>query len=202
LPASKTETVGVQVVNGWNNITQSNGGVTVGLTSAYVKTKYTWNVNYYTGPENPDSQKGYRNLIDTTLLLTPTAKFNAYINYDYGQNRDSISGSGASATGDNLLKQWQGVAFAARQQVTAKAAVAGRFEYYNDPQGFTTGQVQQVKELTATCEYKWPQGLLARIEYRRDASNVDFFAKRNTMSAVKGQSTLTAGVVAFFGPKR
>jgi hypothetical protein len=62
--------------------------------------------------------------------------------------------------------------------------------------------VQQVKELTATCEYKWPQGLLARIEYRRDASNVDFFAKRNTMSAVKGQSTLTAGVVAFFGPKR
>jgi len=177
LPASKTETVGVQVVNGWNNITRSNGGVTVGLTSAYVKPKYTWNVNYYTGPENPDSQKGYRNLIDTTLLLTPTAKFNAYINYDYGQSRDSITGSGKNTTGDNLLKQWQGVAFAARQQVTTKAAVAGRFEYYNDSQGLTTGQAQQVKEFTATGEYKWPQGLLARIEYRRDASSVDFFAK-------------------------
>ena len=29
---------------------------------------------------------GYRNLIDTTVTLTPTSKFSAYINYDYGQN--------------------------------------------------------------------------------------------------------------------
>ena len=60
--------------------------MTIGLTSALVKPKYTWNVNFYNGPENFDTQKGYRNLIDTTLLLTPTAKFNAYVNYDYGQN--------------------------------------------------------------------------------------------------------------------
>jgi len=202
LPVSKTETIGVQVVNGWNNITQNNGGVTVGLTSAYVKPKYTWNANLYTGPENPNSQKGYRNLIDTTLLLTPTAKFNAYINYDYGRNQDSITGSGAGATGDNLLKQWQGVAIAARQQLTAKAAVAGRFEYYDDSQGLTTGASQQVQEFTATGEYKWPRGLLARIEYRRDWSSIDFFARGNTPLAVKGQSTLTAGFVTFFGPKR
>ncbi len=202
LPVSKTETIGVQVVNGWNNVTQSNGGVTVGLTSAYVKPKYTWNVNFYTGPEKPDTQKGYRNLIDTTLLLTPTAKFNAYLNYDYGRNQDSVTGSGAGATGDNLLKQWQGVAFAARQQLTARAALAGRFEYYNDPQGLTTGQAQNVREFTATCEYKWPQGLLARLEYRHDWSSIDFFARGNTPLAVKDQSTLTAGLVAFFGPKR
>ena len=88
MPVSKTETIGLQVVNGWNNVTTNNGGVTIGLTSAYVKPKYTWNLNYYTGPANYNTQKGYKNLIDTTLLLTPNAKFNAYINYDYGQNRD------------------------------------------------------------------------------------------------------------------
>ena len=60
------------------------------LTNALVKPKYTWYVNYYTGPENANTQNGYRNLIDTTLLLTPNAKFNAYINYDYGQNRDAL----------------------------------------------------------------------------------------------------------------
>jgi hypothetical protein len=202
LPVSKTETVGVQLVNGWNHIAQSNGGVSLGLNSAYVKTKYTWNVNYYTGPDRSSGLKSYRNLIDTTLLLTPTAKFNAYINYDYAQNRDSVTGSGAGAVGDNLLKHWQGVAFAARQQVTAQAAVAGRFEYFNDPQGFTTGSVQQVDEFTVTGEYKWPQGLLARLEYRRDWSSTDYFAKGSAPLAVKDQSTVTVGVVAFFGPKR
>ena len=60
-----------------------------------MKPKYTWNLNYYIGPENSGlpprttdygTQKGYRNLFDTTLLLTPNAKFNAYVNYDYTQN--------------------------------------------------------------------------------------------------------------------
>jgi hypothetical protein len=202
MPVSKTETVGVQVVNGWNNVSKSDGGPTVGLTSAYVKPKYTWNVNYYTGWENPGDQQSYRNLIDTTLLLTPTAKFNAYINYDYGQNRDSVTGSGESATGDNLLKHWQGVAFAAHQQLTAKAALAGRFEHYDDPQGFTTGAKQQVNEFTATGEYKWPKGLLGRLEFRRDWSDAEFFTRGNSPLAVKDQCTVTASIVVFFGPNR
>jgi hypothetical protein len=196
MPVSKTETVGVQVVNGWNNVTKSNGGATIGLTSAYVKPKYTWNLNYYTGPENAATQKGYRNLIDSTLLLTPTSKFNAYINYDYGQNRDA-----KTAQGDSLLKRWQGVAVAAREQVSGTSAVAGRFEYFKDYQGNQTGKVQELKEFTATYEYKWAAGLLARLEYRRDWSTVPFFHKGDT-GLVDAQSTLTAGFVAFFGPKR
>jgi len=207
LPVSKTETIGLQVVNGWNNVTKSNGGVTVGLTSAYAKPKYTWNLNYYTGPENSNTQKGYRNLIDTTLLLTPNAKFNAYLNYDYGQNRDAIvtvgTGEGSYSYGDNKLNHWQGGALAAREQVTAKTALAGRFEYFADPQGFetATGIGQDVKEFTGTYEYKWVEGLLARLEYRRDWSNQPFFHKGNT-NMVDAQSTVTAGFVAFFGPKR
>jgi hypothetical protein len=197
-PVSKTETLGVQLVNGWNNVSKSNGGVTAGLISAYVKPKYTWNVNAYTGPENLNTQNCYRNLIDTTLLLTPTTRFNAYLNYDYGQNRDKL----VNNIGDNLLKHWQGVAFAVHQQVTARAAVAGRFEYFSDPQGYTTGARQQVDEFTATAEYKWPRGLLARLECRRDRSSINYYAKGNAPLAVNNQSTLSASLVAFFGPKR
>jgi len=199
LPVSKTETIGVQVVNGWNNVSKSNGGVTVGLTSAYVKPKYTWNVNYYGGPENPNTTTGFRNLIDSTLLLTPNAKFNAYINYDYGQNRDALTNP--APNNDSKLNHWQGVAFAAREQVTGKQALAGRFEYFNDPNGFQTGTVQHLYEFTGTYEYKWVEGLLTRIEYRGDFSNVASFHK-NTTSFVDAQSTLTVGLVAFFGPKR
>jgi hypothetical protein len=58
-----------------------------------------------------------------------------------------------------------------------------------------------LKEFTATYEYKWAAGLLARLEYRRDWSTVPFFHKGDT-GLVDAQSTLTAGFVAFFGPKR
>jgi hypothetical protein len=199
LPVSKAETVGVQIVNGCNNLTKSNAGPTVGLTSAYVKTKYTWNTNFYTGRRHSSGQNGYLNLIDTTVLLTPTAKFNAYINYDYGHNRDSILRSGLSATGDDQLNRWQGVAAAAHQQVTSSTAVAGRFEYYNDPQGYATGVQQHLYEFTTTGEYKWTRGLLGRLEFRRDWSDNDFFTRGNKPFAVKDQSTVTASIVIVFG---
>jgi Putative beta-barrel porin-2, OmpL-like. bbp2 len=204
LPATKAWTVGLQVVNGWNDVVANNGGVTIGLTSSYVKPKYTWNLNYYTGPSNLNTQKGYRNLIDTTLLLTPTAKFNAYINYDYGQNR--IPGyttitNGAVSSFTEASPHWQGIAFAARYQVTAKNALAGRYEYFDDNQGYETTVAQDVNEFTGTYEYKWLEGLLTRVEYRRDWSDVDFFHKGNT-GLVKAQSTATVAFIAFFGPKR
>jgi len=201
LPVSKVDTIGVQVVNGWNNVTTNNGGVTIGLTNALVKPKYTWNVNYYTGPSNAETEKGYRNLIDTTLLLTPNAKFNAYLNYDYGQNRDALTGSGITAVGDTNLNHWQGVAGAIHEQLNGTSAFAARFEYFKDPQGYSTGANQDLKEGTATYEYKWAEGLLARIEYRRDWSQVLFFHKGNDQ-LVSAQTTLTMGFVAFFGPKR
>ncbi|MGO9776645.1 MAG: porin [Terracidiphilus sp.] len=196
MPVSKTETIGLQVVNGWNNITKTNGGATVGLTSALVKTKYTWDLNYYGGPENANTTYGLRHLIDSTLLLTPNAKFNAYINYDYGQNRDALE-----AQGDNNLNHWQGVAGAFHEQASAKQAVAGRFEYFRDPNGFMTGTAQKLYEFTGTYEYKWLEGLLTRIEYRGDFSNVAYFHKDTTNTA-KSQSTLTIAFIAFFGPKR
>ena len=121
VPVAKTWTAGVQVVNGWNNVVDNNGGVTIGLTSLLTKPKFGWALNYYTGPENTDTQKGYRNLIDTTVTLTPTPKISAYINYDYGQNRASAQADPATTS-----LHWQGAAFAARGQVTGKSALAAR----------------------------------------------------------------------------
>ncbi len=130
-------------------------------------------------------------------MLTPSPKFNAYINYDYGQNRDAIV-----AQGDKNLNHWQGVAGAAKAQVSGTQALAGRFEYFSDPNGFETGTAQHVYEFTATYEYKWAAGLVSRMEYRRDWSNVAFFHKNNSLINVDAQSTATASLIAFFGPKR
>lgn len=197
MPITKTETIGIQEVNGWNNITHSTGGVTTGLTSALVKPKYTFNANVYTGPENIGVQNGYRNLLDLVVLLTPNAKFNAYVNYDYAQHNNHRS----SAEGTNAdTYRWQGIAFAARQQLTSTMAAAARIEYFADSDGYSTGVAQHVKEFTGTYEYKVPLGLLGRLEYRHDWSDQPFFHKGNT-GMVDSQDTVTVGLVAIFAPK-
>lgn len=203
MPITKSFTGGVQVVNGWNNFSDNNSGKTIGLTGAYIKPKYTLYTNYYVGPENTNTNKGYRNLFDVNLLLTPTAKISAYINYDYGQNRNAVlQNSEVSSTTyiTTDLAHWQGIALALHYQATGKIAFTPRFEYYKDESAFSTGLKQNLNEFTMTGEYKMLEGLLARLEYRRDGSDEPYFVKGSR--SVKGQSTLEVGVVAFFGPKR
>lgn len=192
MPVTKTITAGVQVVNGWNNIEDNNSGKTFGFTGAWTRPKYTWNVNYYVGPEKNKTNKGYRNLIDSTLLLTPTAKLNAYLNYDYAQERQL----------DNSLVHWQGFAGAAHFQLNDHVAITPRAEIFADPQGYTSGAAQTLNEVTLTGEYKLPQGLLGRLEYRRDHSDHNFFDRGNTPASSRNQTTLLVGIVGFFGPKR
>lgn len=194
-PLTKTWTAGLQLVNGWNNVISNNGGVTVGLTSAVTTPKVTWSTNVYTGPSNTDTQRGYRNLIDTTFLLTPTSRFNAYVNYDYGQNHSTPTAPLSTLTS----LHWQGIAVAAHQQLAGGSAPAGRYEYFAD-QGFQTGTDQHVQEFTATYEYKWNSGLMTRAELRRDNSDQPFFHKGNN-GLVHAQTTATVGFVFAF-PKR
>jgi Putative beta-barrel porin-2, OmpL-like. bbp2 len=196
IPVSKTDTIGFQLVNGWNNVSKNNGGITGAFTNALTKPKYTWSFNDYIGSENNNTAYGVRNLIDTTLLLTPPGKFNAYLNYDFGSNMDAIEDQG-----NNKLNTWQGGAVAFHEQETAKSAFSGRYEYFTDPQGFQTGTKQNVQEVTGTYEYKWVEGLLTRFEYRGDFSSAASFHKDATQM-VKQQQTITIAFIAFFGPKR
>jgi hypothetical protein len=46
------------------------------------------------------------------------------------------------------------------------------------------------------------EGLLSRLEYRRDHSDVPFFQRGDTPNAANNQNTFLVGLVAFFGPKR
>lgn len=201
MPLTKSFTGGIQVVNGWNNIEDNNSGKTFGFTGAYTKPKFTLYANYYVGPENNDTNVGWRNLIDANLVLTPTPKLSAYINYDYGQNRNANEDESGNFTTGSLAR-WQGIAVAGHYQVTAKSSFSPRFEYYIDPQGFNTGTAQKLNEFTITYEYKMVEGLLARVEFRNDHSDVPFFDKDNNPASTQNQPGITVGMIAFFGPKR
>jgi hypothetical protein len=207
MPVSKTDTIGFQLVNGWNNVSKSQGGVTGVFTNTFTKPKAGLAINYIVGPENYGTTSGLRNLIDATLTLTPPGKYNAYFNYDYGANKDGMYYCGDGYCGDTKLHDWWGAAGALHAQATSKNAIALRAEYFNDPDGFAIGSApQHIVEGTFTYEYKWVEGALMRVEYRCDASNINFFSKQMNYSLEKGavsqQQTLTIAFIAFFGPKR
>lgn len=197
MPVTSTITAGFQVVQGWNSIFDNNSGKTLGFTGVQAKKYYTLSGNYYVGPENDNTTHGYRNLIDTTLLLTPSARFNAYINYDYGQNRNA----NATNTANGSLAHWQGIAFAGHAQLTPKITATGRFEYFIDPQGFATGTAQHLNEFTVTADYLVHPGVLVRSEFRQDHSDQQFFQKSHNPINSNFQPTLEIALIAFFGPK-
>lgn len=194
-PVGKHFTGGVQVVNGWNNVEDNNSGKTLGLTGGFTTTKFVWYNNYYTGPENPGTNVGWRNLYDTTLLLTPSSALNAYLNFDYGQN---TSGTGAT----QFTAKWYGLAAALHYQADTHWSFSPRLEWFKDRDGFSTGVAQDVKEFTLTGEYKLAEGLLSRLEYRHDWSNQPFFDRGLTPASHKSQDTVALGIIGYFGPKR
>lgn len=191
-PLGKHFSVGVQAVNGWNDVEDNNSGKTVGVTSTISAGMLQWTNNYMVGNENPRGEKGLRHLYDTTLLLTPNPKTGVYVNFDYGLNRNLLLGN----------SHWVGVAAAGRYALNSWFALAPRVEWYNDANGYTTGTVQKLKEVTMTVEFKMKEGILSRLEYRRDWSNVPFFERGNSPASWTNQPTLLAGFVAYFGPKR
>ena len=191
-PVGKHFTGGVQIVNGWNNVEDNNSGKTLGFTGTVTYPKWNWINTYYVGPEHTDTNKGFRNLYDSVLNLTPPGKVNAYINYDYGQ--DNAAGGGTA--------KWWGLAGALHIQATSKVAITPRIEYFSDKDGFSTGTPQHIKEITLTGEYKWMEGVLTRLEYRRDWSDVPFFQAGTIPASTRNQDTLTLAMVGFFGPKR
>ena len=195
VPVGSHFTTGLQLVNGWNNVEDNNTGKTLGVVGNFTSKKLSWNNVWYGGPENTGTNKGWKNLYDTVVLFTPADKFNAYFNFDYGQNSFPV---GPSAT-------WKGVAGAAKFQMNGVWAITPRIEWFKDDNGFAIGgnpKGQTYDEFTITLEAKAAQGILARLEYRYDWSDQPFFPSGLANGVKDHQSTLSLGMIAFFGPKR
>jgi Putative beta-barrel porin-2, OmpL-like. bbp2 len=199
LPVGSHFTGGVQLVNGWNNTEDNNTGKTLVFVGNFTTKKLTWSNNYITGPENTNSNKGFRNLYDTTLLFTPSDKFNAYINYDYGRN--GACGTCAAFPGSGSV-HWDGIAVAGHLQLNSWFALSPRYEYFDDANGFqTVATPGWYQEFTITAEAKASQGVMTRLEYRHDwAENSNFFQKGLGRFS-DHQDTISLAIIAFFGPK-
>ncbi|HET9363125.1 MAG TPA: porin [Vicinamibacterales bacterium] len=182
-------TLGASVNNGWNNTDENNSGKTYGVQGLFKPTAaFTTIVNYMSGPEQIDNSDDWRHLFDITLTYALNDVFSVMGNYDYGH--DTVEGSAVS---------WQGVGVYLKAQATPYFAVIPRYEYYNDEDGFTTGDAQNVQEFTLTAEFKHSKGFFTRLEYRRDWSDIDFFEKDGLPA--DNQNTFSIGFVYSFSTK-
>lgn len=191
-PVNKYWTVGGQLLNGWNNVKDNNTGKTVGLTSALSLGKVTVANAVYLGPEKTDTNEEWRNFYDTVVIVNWNKKVSSYVNFDYGVDKNRV-------LGDNSF--W-GIGVATRVAVTDKIAIAPRFEVYDDERGFITGTQQRLNEFTITGEYKFREGVISRLEYRRDSSDTPFFTRGASPASAKAQTTLLLGFVFYFDVKR
>ncbi|MCX6625090.1 MAG: porin [Acidobacteria bacterium] len=198
MPVGKHFTGGVQLVNGWNNLVDNNSGKTLGLNGTFTAGPVTWANTYYSGPEHTHTNGdvlhtngGWRYFYDSALSVTMNPKTTAYVNFDYGIDRNFSQGATA---------KFYGIAGAMRYQLNSRLAFSPRAEFYNDCNGWATGTAQKLKEVTMTAEVKLHEGILARAEYRQDWSDQAFFHRGNN-ELTKTQPTVMIALIAFFGPK-
>lgn len=191
------------VVNGWNNLTEPYGvGKTGGLSAAWTPNKkFALTETWLGGPGATSADpNSWRNVFDTVATYTLTPKVSLMANGDYGRSERFANRTKPAA--------WYGGAGYIKYQFNPLYAVAGRYEYFNDPQGVATGTVlangilvptaQHLQEVTGTVERKIATHLITRLEFRHDMSNQATFLKNSTPAL--GQSTIAAGLMFVLEP--
>lgn len=191
------------LVNGWDTTEDNNGGKTaivqLGLTPT---SKFTLYQNYLVGPEEPDSipvpavRAGgnfVRHFFDTVAVYNVSPKLALMANYDYGIERQRLSGDKA---------HFQGIAAYLRWAPTPRLAFSPRFEWYDDYNGARTGVAQTLKEFTFSGEYRFRPNVIGKLDVRNDWSDRPFFTKGNPADPLaKNQTTITGGFVWAFSTR-
>ena len=183
-------TANAYLVNGWNNVWENNRGKTLGLQLVWtLHPKVVIVPNFMFGPEQAQNTSRKRFLFDFVTTYSATDKLSLMFNYDYG----------ADHTGTEERVSWTGIGGYARYALRPRLVIAPRLEWFNDHEGFTTGQAQSLVEMTLTGEFKIKDSLFkwvdddlsGRIEFRLDRSNIAFFEsnsgkKRNQVTFLLG----------------
>jgi hypothetical protein len=178
VPVTRTLTAGIQIVNGWDNVVDNNSGKTVGFTTEWRHTRWSWTNVYYVGPEKVDSNRGSRHLADSVFHFAPRSFVHGYIEGLYGYEHKLTVGH----------DDWYGVAGAVRFLVSKRLSLSPRTEWFSDPAGFRTGEMQHLFETTGTADYRLSRHLIARAEFRHDQSDVPYFERGEDEPLARAQN--------------
>lgn len=172
----------VLALNGWDNATDNNKaktyGVSVGISPVEM---FSASINAIQGAEQ-DVGRDKRTLIDVVATITPVKPLTILLNYDTGNEEKVLAGRDA---------EWSGLSAIVKYDINDTYSLAVRGEYFDDADGYRTGTVQKMKEVTVTPEIRLDNGLVVKPEYRHDLSDKQSF-KDGTK---KSQDTIALGVM-------
>ncbi len=146
--------------------------------------------------------KAWKHLVDLVANYDATENLSFVFNADFGT--EGVRSFDATTQKTNIdRKRWYGAMLGARYQLTPVWAVAGRGEYYKDPQGYTTGTGYDISLATGTLtiEAKPTDNLILRLENRGDfafkpgSGHSAAIFPRKVRDFRKNQFTTTLGVV-------
>jgi hypothetical protein len=205
------------VVNGTQQVEAFNGFKDQMIGFVLQPTKsINWTFNYYFGQDHPDvvffpnggappGSPTLQSVAFQPIPNAPSGKLHILDTYVTWQSTPKLTLAGE---GDYVIERLQqisppahttGGAIYAHYQATSKIGLAGRAEYLSDRGGLYTGKTQALKEITLTYDYKLAEGLVSRVEWRRDFSNQPFFFTNQLGILSNRQNTATLGLIWWWG---
>ncbi len=176
-PIGKNLTGSLYLVNGWNEVEDSNGGLSYGASLGYNPTdKTAITANYYGGQEGSGGVSGIGftspgargiNFGDLVITHQLTPKIKLALNADY----TDAKGFDGSAGG-----HWSGIAGYVTVNLASNLNGAVRYETFSDTDGLRgTGASARYNSFTTNLDYSLTKDALFRLELRVDKSNLNVF---------------------------
>lgn len=205
------------LVNGANQAEEFNGFKSQ-LGQAVIKPSrnLTWTLNYYVGREQPDgasnggqagllapqgglpaagwmrANRGRLHVIDTYAFWNLGRRLVVGGEFDTVIQRVDAGSAPQRVTG--------GAAYL-RYQLTPRLSFGQRYVRLHDRAGLFSGVSQTLNDWTSTIGFRPSEGFEARVEYRRDSSNVPFFVHGDSGLSRRNQQTFTVGLLWWLGGK-
>jgi hypothetical protein len=195
-------TVAGGLVNGWDNVIDSNDGKSfMGNVTITPVDQFSLALQGMYGAEQPNRGDSKRGLIDAVATVKPVENLTFSLNYDYGNETDlGAPGLDGIFTKGNTTAEWHAfsgiVAYDLPDVFVLPVGFAVRGEYFDDSDstrlpGGIFGQDQQDWEVTTTAKIVLAEGLMARVEYRYDDAKHAVFL-RNVGGVQDDQHTIGA----------
>jgi hypothetical protein len=170
------------VVNGWDNVVDSNDGKSVlGSLAITPVEQFALLINGIYGAEQADRGDSKRGVADVVATIKPVDNFAIILNYDYGNESDLDVGGHAEWNAFSGILSYDLV-----DVLPVPVGFAFRGEFFDDsdgvrlptPGGEGFGNYQNAWEVTGTLKIVLAEGLMFRTEYRYDAAHHSLFEKQ------------------------
>ncbi|MCG7280144.1 porin [Chryseobacterium taklimakanense] len=183
------------VLNGWQRIAKLEGNQSLGIGHQLTYTPstiFSINSSSFIGNDKPKGEKKMRYFHNLFATLKPTDKFTTILGFDIGAEQKE--------KGSDAYNIWYSPNVLAKYQITEKAGIGGRLEYYNDKNGViistATPKIFQTFGYSLNFDYQIHQNILWRTEARGFSSKDAIFIKDG--NPTNGNFSLTTSVSAWF----